>query len=421
MPAHNLKVRIWLGSDLADVGTLALQDRRIYFEYASSFLDRGLQLSPIHLPLRAGIHQGAPEPPGGLPGVFADSLPDGWGLLLMDRAFRQRGISRESLTPLDRLAFLGGRAMGALAYHPPIEKEARATTPIDLDDVAEQAQRVLEGRAGEVQASLLRAGTVAAGDRPKVVIGYREADGAMVAGDDKLPAGYRPYIVKFDARGDAADGGVVELAYARMAAAAGIRMPPSRVFATPGGGRYFGAERFDRPGGEQRHVHSLAGLLGADVRFPSLDYEAYLRATLHLTRDHQEVVEAFRRMVFNLLACNRDDHARNFAFLMEPDGTWRLTPAYDLTYSTGPGGEHTMSIAGEGRAPGRAHLADLAKKMSIAPAAMGAIVEQVDAAMREWPSLAAETGVAELMMLEVSERMAKIRPTVIAARRSAAG
>lgn len=420
MPPHKLKVRLCLGSDFVDVGTLALQDRRICFEYAASFLDRGLQLSPIHLPLRAGIHQGPPEPFAGLPGVFADSLPDGWGLLLMDRAFRQRGISRESLTPLDRLAFLGSRGMGALAYHPPLEKDGAASIPIDLDEMAEHAQRVLEGSAEEAPTSLLRAGVVGAGDRPKVVIGYRESDGTMVVGDDKLPAGYRPYIVKFDARGDAADGGVVELAYARMAAAAGIRVPPSRVFATPGGGRYFAAERFDRPGGERRHVHSLAGLLGADFRIPSLDYEAYLRATLHLTRDHQEVVEAFRRMVFNLLACNRDDHARNFAYRMEPDGTWRLTPAYDLTYNTGPGGEHTMSIAGEGRAPGRAHLAELAKKMSIAPAARDAIVEQVDEAVREWPSFAAETGVAELMMIEISERMAKIRPTVVA-RRSAVG
>lgn len=418
---RKLKVRLHSDGGFVDVGTLALQDRRIYFEYATSFLDRGLQISPIHLPLRAGIHQGPSEPFAGLPGVFADSLPDGWGLLLMDRVFRQRGISRESLTPLDRLAFLGGRAMGALAYYPPADKEGGAALSIELDEMAEEAQHVLEGSAEEVLPELLRAGGSPGGARPKVVIGYREADGAMVVGDDKLPAGYRPYIVKFDARGDAADGGVVELAYARMAAAAGIRMPPSRVFATPGGGRYFAAERFDRPGSERRHVHSLAGLLGADFRIPSLDYEAYLRATLHLTRDHQEVVEAFRRMVFNLLACNRDDHARNFAFRMEPDGTWRLTPAYDLTYSTGPGGEHTMAIAGEGRAPGRAHLAELAKKMSIAPAAMNAIVEQVDAAVREWPSFAAETGVAELMMLEVSERMAKIRPAVVATRRSAAG
>jgi serine/threonine-protein kinase HipA len=417
---RKLKVRLHGGGEPLDVGTLALQDRRIYFEYAASFVGRGLQLSPIHLPLRAGIHQGPPEPFAGLPGVFADSLPDGWGLLLMDRAFRQRGISRESLTPLDRLAFLGSRAMGALAYHPPIEKDGAASVPIDLDDMAEQSQRVLEGRAGEVAQSLLRAGIVAAGERPKVVIGHRESDGAMVTGDDRLPTGYRPYVVKFDARGDAADGGVVELAYARMAAAAGIRVPSSRVFATKGGGRYFAAERFDRPGGERRHAHSLAGLLGADFRIPSLDYEAFLRATLHLTRDHQEVVEAFRRMVFNLLACNRDDHARNFAYLMEPDGTWRLTPAYDLTYSTGPGGEHTMAIAGEGRAPARAHLAELAKKMSIAPAAMDAVVEQVDAVVREWPSFAAETGVAELLMIEISERMAKIRPTVIA-RRATAG
>ena len=133
------------------------------------------------------------------------------------------------------------------------------------------------------------------------------------------------------------------------------------------------------------------------------------------------------RLYFRQLLSGRDfattdmvaQQMRNFAYLMEPDGTWGLTPAYDLTYSTGPGGEHTLSIAGEGRAPGRAHLAELAKKMSIGPAAMNTVVEQVDAAVREWPSFAAETGVAELMMIEISERMAKIRPTVVTARRSA--
>lgn len=414
---RRLRVRLPVGGETLDVGTLALQDRRIYFEYAPRFIDRGLQISPLHLPLRSGVLQGPPEPFAGLPGVFADSLPDGWGMLLMDRAFRQRGISRESL-PLDRLAFLGSRAMGALAYDAAARGDGGAATSIDLDEMADQAQRMLEGSSGEVSPELLRAGSVAGGDRPKVMIGHRESDGAMVCGDGSLPAGYLPYIVKFDARGDAADGGVVELAYSRMAAAAGIDVPPTRVFATPGGARYFAAERFDRPGGERRHVHSLAGLLHADFRIPSLDYEAYLRATLHVTRDHQAVAQAFRRMVFNVLACNRDDHARNFAFLMEPDGAWRLTPAYDLTYSTGPGGEHTMSVAGEGRTPARRHLAELAKKMSIAPATMDAIVEQVDAAVLAWPSFAADAGVTEILATEIAEKVAKIRPAIMNRRSS---
>jgi serine/threonine-protein kinase HipA len=410
---RKLDVRLQLGGEPVTVGTLAERERRIFFEYAEGFLRSGLQISPIHLPLRAGLHEGPPTPFSGLPGVFADSLPDGWGLLLMDRAFRQRGVSRETVTSLDRLAFLGTRAMGALTYHPPADAEESFGAAVELDEMAEQAERLLAGSAEEVLPELLRAGGSPGGARPKVVVGFREEDGAMVSGAGPLPAGFRAMLVKFGARADVADAGAVELAYSRMAAAAGIRVPPARIFSTPGGGRYFAADRFDRLGGERRHVHTLAGLLHADFRLPSLDYEAYLRATLHLTRDQTEVVEAFRRMVFNVLACNRDDHARNFAFLMEPDGTWRHTPAYDLTFSSGPGGEHTMSVAGEGRAPGRRHFAELAATMSLTPRIRDAVFEQGDAAVAAWPAFAAETSVDEALAAEIKQRLAQIRAATL--------
>ncbi|MFL5541210.1 MAG: HipA N-terminal domain-containing protein, partial [Longimicrobiaceae bacterium] len=142
---RKLEVRLQLGGDAVTVGTLAERERRIFFEYAKDFLRSGLQLSPIHLPLREGLHEGPREPFAGLPGVFADSLPDGWGLLLMDRAFRQRGVSRETIAPLDRLAFLGTRAMGALTYHPPTDPEEGFGAAIELDEMAEQAGRLLEG------------------------------------------------------------------------------------------------------------------------------------------------------------------------------------------------------------------------------------------------------------------------------------
>jgi len=411
---RRLEVRLELGDEAIPVGTLAERERRILFEYAPGFLRRGLQLSPIHLPLRPGVHEGPPEPFGGLPGVFSDSLPDGWGLLLMDRAFRQRGVSREAITPLDRLAFLGTRAMGALTYHPATGPEDGFDAALELDEMAEQAERLLEGSAEEVLPELLRAGGSPGGARPKVVVGFRERDGAMVSGAGSLPPGFRAFLVKFDARADPADAGAVELAYSRMAAAAGIRVPPARLFSTPGGARYFAAERFDRPEGGRRHVHTLAGLLHADFRLPSLDYEAYLRATLHLTRDMAEVAEGFRRMVFNVLACNRDDHARNFAFLMEPDGAWRHTPAYDLTFSAGPGGEHTMSVAGEGRAPVRRHFTELAAKLSIEPRARDAILEQVAAAVAGWPAFAAETAVNEPLLDDVARRLTQIRSAALA-------
>jgi len=393
------------GGGEVPVGTLAERDRRVYFEYDAAFIDRGVELSPFNLPLRGGVQEAPPTPFRGLHGVFADSLPDGWGMLLMDREFRQRGIGRERVTMLDRLAYIGRRGMGALTYHPATGPADRGTDEVALDTFAAQAGAVMEGSEEEILPELLRAGGSPGGARPKVVVGVRERDGRLVSGSDRLPDGYRGYIVKFMAREDPADAGAVELAYARMAQAAGIHMPHTRLFSTPAGARYFGAARFDRPPGEKRHVHTLAGLLHADFRYPEVDYEAYLRATLYITRDHTAVVEAFRRMVYNVLAHNRDDHSRNFAFLMEPEGTWRHTPAYDLTFSSGPGGEHTMAVAGEGMQPTRKHFGDLARTMSISRVQQERVIDQVADAVARWMAFAEETGVDESLALGIELRL----------------
>ncbi|HET7460726.1 MAG TPA: type II toxin-antitoxin system HipA family toxin [Longimicrobium sp.] len=413
---RRLEVRLDFGESPLTVGTLAERDRRVFFEYDPAFVDGRIELSPLRLPLRPGVHQGPPSPFNGLFGVFADSLPDGWGMLLMDRDFRQRGISRERVTPVDRLAYIGSRGMGALTYHPTTGPNDAGTDEVGLDELAAQAQAVLEGSADEVLPELLRAGGSPGGARPKVVVGYREGDGRLISGSDRLPDGYRGNIVKFGCREDHTDAGVVELAYARMAHEAGVEVPPVRLFTTAAGARYFGAARFDRPPAGRRHVHSLAGLLHADFRYPEVDYEAYLRATLYLTRDQTAVAQAFRRMVFNVLACNRDDHARNFAFLMEPDGVWHHTPAYDLTFSHGPGGEHTMAVAGEGRQPTRRHFADLAAKMGIPAAQRDSIIEQVAAAVARWPALAGETGVNPALADEIQARLGQVASEALAAR-----
>ncbi|HET7228878.1 MAG TPA: type II toxin-antitoxin system HipA family toxin [Longimicrobium sp.] len=398
------------------VGELVERDRRIFFEYDEAFVEHGVELSPLKLPLRRGVQEGPPSPFNGLPGVFADSLPDGWGMLLMDRDFRQRGISRERLTPVDRLAYIGSRGMGALTYHPTTGPTDAGTTEVELDEFAAQAERILEGSAEEVLPELLRAGGSPGGARPKVVVGFRESDGAMISGSDRLPGGFRGYLVKFTSRDDPADSGAVELAYARMAGAAGIELPPARLFTTPAGARYFGAERFDRPPGGRRHVHTLAGLLHTDFRIPEVDYEAYLRATLYITRDRTALVEAFRRMVFNVLAHNRDDHSRNFAFLMEPDGGWHHTPAYDLTFSTGIHGEHTMAVAGEGVQPTRRHFSELAAQMAIPRGELNAIVDQVADAVARWRAFAGETGVDEALAAEIQARLGEVAEKALAPR-----
>jgi serine/threonine-protein kinase HipA len=365
------------------VGQLAEAEHRVYFEYAPDMLERGLWLSPLKLPLEGGLHEHTDREFGPLPGLFDDSLPDGWGLLLMDRHFRKAGLEPAGVSCLDRLAFLGTRTMGALTYHPPVDLEDAGRGMFDLQALADQSRRILAGSSEDVLPDLLRAGGSPAGARPKVLVGLRGEE--ILSGEDDLPDGYEHWIVKFFAKDDSPDTGAVEYAYSLMAREAGIDMPPCRVFETIDGDRFFGARRFDRRGNRRFHVHSFGNLIHANFRIPSCDYGQLLKVTSILTRNHQDVLRCYRRMVFNVLAHNRDDHVKNFAFVMSDDGEWSLSPAYDLTYSTGPGGEHSMTVAGEGRDPGRGDLLRLADPAGISPKAAGAIIDEVTAGVHRWP------------------------------------
>jgi serine/threonine-protein kinase HipA len=230
-----------------------------------------------------------------------------------------------------------------------------------------------------------------------------------------LAPGYRPILVKFASRTDPADAGPIEYAYAQMAHAAGIDMMPT--FLLHGSGRgpgYFATERFDWRDGRRWHVHTLSGLLHADYRLPSLDYESALRATLHLTRDQREVMRLYRLMVFNVLAHNRDDHARQFSFLMDPGGVWRLSPAYDLTFSEGPGGEHATTVAGEGRAPEQTHFVKVAQLLGDRPSQAMQIVEEVREAVARWPGIAADAGVSRASRSRIWAILKKGTRTVLA-------
>ncbi|HEX8359752.1 MAG TPA: type II toxin-antitoxin system HipA family toxin [Longimicrobium sp.] len=391
---RKVEARLDWGDEQRVVGTLAEHERRIYFEYDAGFLRSGLPVSPIKLPPRPGLFEHTERDFAAVFGVFNDSLPDGWGLLLMDREFRKRGLDPRALTPLDRLAYIGTRGMGALTYHPPAEgAEEDEGLGIDLDALARQAERVLEGSAEEVLPALRIAGGSPGGARPKVLVGVRD-DGRIISGTSALPKGFRHFLVKFGAREDPLDIGAVEAAYARMAGAAGLDVPPTRLFETADGGRYFGAERFDREGNRRVHMHTLGGLLHASHRVPSMDYEGFIKATLLLTRDQRQADEAFRRMVFNVLAHNRDDHVKNFSYLMGRDGAWRLSPAYDLVFSEGPGGEHTMAVAGEAARPTERDMLRVAEACDMDLRRAWEIVREVRNAVGEWPGLARAAGVS---------------------------
>ncbi len=366
------------------LGRLAVTSHGIvHFEYDQHFLDGPLAPSPFKLPVQSGAF--TPQEPklfDGLFGLFADSLPDGWGLLLMDRAFSKMGLSLASSSPLDRLAYVGARGMGALVYEPPADNVAAGESYLELSALATEAEKILHGKSEDVLDELLNAGGSPGGARPKVIVGVRlDSHGLiqeLVSGTGDVPDGFEHWLIKFRGKNDHPEDGLVEYAYSLTAQKAQLAMEPTNLFQGRDGQRWFGTRRFDRlPGNLRLHAHTLSGLLHANFRFPSIDYETFLRATSVLTRHHQDLLMAFRLAIFNVVFHNRDDHAKNFSFLMDSHGVWRLAPAYDLTFAFGPGGEHSTSVLGEGKNPSTSDLLRLAKLTGIEEKDARRIIEEV--------------------------------------------
>lgn len=407
-PVNTVNVGIDFGDGPSPIGRLAIRERRIYFEYDRSFITRSLEISPVRLPLQPGLRSFEAGLFEGLPGVFNDSLPDGWGRLLFDRAMRAEGILPEQLSPLDRLVHVGSGGMGALVYEPDMGPEA-TEGDIDLDCLAGQALDVLEGQADDVLSKLISLNGSSAGARPKVMIGYNPASGAMIHGAGPLPDGFEHWLVKFPNTQDGVDAGAIEFAYAEMARAAGIDMMATHLFLAKKGAGYFATRRFDREGSKRLHVHTASGLLHADHRIPSLDYEDLIVLTMRVTRDIREAEKMFRFAVFNVLAHNRDDHAKNFTFLMDAAGNWRLSPAYDLTFSSGPGGEQTTMVKGEGKAPGTEHLRKLGADADLPKARIEEIIAQTQDALSKWSVLAKSYNVRAANTKLIGERLGSIK------------
>lgn len=395
-PATLVNVSLDFGDTQHKVGRLAQVNRRIYFEYDQAFLSSALEISPFKLPLKAGAVACEEMVFEGLFGVFNDSLPDGWGRLLLDRQIRQRGIAPEQLTPLDRLTHVGAYGMGALVYEPDASDHSSQPDVINLDKLALVTGEVLEGEAGDVFAELLGLSGSSAGARPKIMVGVSKDKKRIIHGQQQLQKNNGHWMIKFASSNDAKDIGAIEYAYSLMARAAGLTMMPTYLFPAKKGSGYFGVQRFDRMGDKRNHMHTVSGLLHADHRLPILDYEQIMRATLALTRNVKEAEKILRMAAFNVLAHNRDDHAKNFSFLMDELGSWSVAPAYDLTFSGGPGGEHSTTIMGEGKNPGREHLLTLAEKFSISKTRAARSIDGVRSAIRKWPVFAEEAGVSKM-------------------------
>lgn len=392
-----LKVK-YLG---AQVGVLAEARGGIVFEYDPVFLRSGHELSPLGLPLGPGIRQRDPGGSMRLLGLFEDSLPDAWGMRIMTEWFQKNGTPAHAITPLARLAYVGARGMGALTYEPAQDPVDGSSGPLSLSRLCAAAEQAERG--GAINLNVLAAvGSSAGGARPKAVIALPKATGAAVlGGEGSVSEGYEGWLVKLSGPRDD-NAGVMEEAYARMARAAGIDVPETRLLVTEHDGirrQHFAVKRFDRNGGERIHHHTLAGmtqLLGGD-----LSYEMLLRVTRRVTRDEGEVWRAYRRAAFNVLASNRDDHGKNHGFLYA-NRQWQLGPAYDLTFASPqmlP--ERGMSLAGERASVGQAELLKLAETEALDRHQAITIIEQTRAAVSRWREFAVAAGVPALKAAEV--------------------
>jgi len=348
------------------VGTLSeTADHRIAFAYTSEWLREGFPISPFSLPLKPDVFVPSSLHFGGLFGAFADSLPDAWGQLLMNRMLKGRGINTDEVGPLTRLAIIGSSGMGALCYQPAWEtwpsKELN-----DLDELAQECQRILNREEIEDADRMFALAGSSGGARPKVMT--------------------EEWIIKFPASTENPDSGVMEKAYMDCAARCGIIVPETRLLPSMRCGGYFSVRRFDRTPGmgetlQRHHVLTAAAILELDWRSPSMDYHTLMKLTKILCRDRREEVEQmYRRMCFNVFAHNRDDHSKNFTFLYnEKKDQWSLSPAYDLTWSSTYYGEHTTTVDGNGRDPGIKELLTVGKKAGLPTKRCREIAEEIRA------------------------------------------
>ena len=332
--------------DERHVGTLAMTaDYNVAFQYCKEWLENGFPISPFSLPLKKQVFVPTKDYFDGLFGVFADSLPDHWGRLLLKRLLLAHEQNPDKLTVIDRLAIVGKSGMGALTYYPE-QSFSEENDNTDLDELAFQCQKILHTEYSDKLDELYRLGGTSGGARPKIMTTINDED----------------WIIKFSAHVDGENAGKMEYDYSCCARKCGITMSETKLFPSEVCEGYFGIKRFDRisdiSGTKRVHMLTAAALLELDFEQPSLDYHSLMKLTKIITRDNKDDVEnMFRRMCFNVFAHNRDDHSKNFTYLYDESAdSWRLSPAYDLTYSNTYYGEHTTTVDGNGRNPGKKEL-----------------------------------------------------------------
>ena len=430
-PVQKLIVRRTLSTgEEVPVGVLAQNRQGVFFQYDAQYLAHFGNLSPFTLDETTALQMAPGQPHDGIHGVFADSLPDGWGLLLQDRIFRQQGISPAQLTAMDRLAFVGAQGMGALAFSPVSEWKPGDTQDVDLATLGLEAQTLfdqgpmedLDGPTGEVLGALVAVGSCG-GARPKVQV-FMRADNFEQCRTRANPED-EAWLVKFTSRNLALghEEGLCEAVYLQMAEQANLQPPSWRLVPAPersGAVAWLAVKRFDylpvgspanpkttQPG--RRHMHSACGLLDADFRTPSLDYVDLIKASRQVCKAPSVGQLQFRRAVFNLFAANQDDHSKNWSFLQSDEGSWQVAPFYDVTFSPHPLNEHATAFDGHGRQPPLKTMQKLAATAGFASwkEAQHSIHEVVDVVSR-FSSLARDQGIKKSTIETIQRTLGRV-------------
>ncbi|MCB9680605.1 MAG: type II toxin-antitoxin system HipA family toxin [Alphaproteobacteria bacterium] len=395
-------------------------DRAASFEYDPAFVRSGIQVAPLTMPLSSQVHQ-FPTLPAvsfhGLPGMLADVLPDRFGNAVIDAWLARQGRTPDSFGPLDRLCYIGERAMGALTFQPARGPGPGRGAPLEVAGLVELASQVLNDRLGlhaDLSADdpyaglldILRVGTSAGGARAKALVAWNPDTGEVRSGQVDAGPGFGQWLLKFDGVANNRDReladplgyGAIELAYHQLALAAGIEMMPCRLL-EEGGRRHFMTRRFDRTDdGGRLHMQTLAALAHLDFHAAGAHgYEQAITVMRRLELPMAEIEQLVRRMVFNVVARNQDDHVKNIAFLMDKQGRWRLAPAYDVTWSFNPDGAwtrtHQMTVHGKRDGFDRGDLEAVARAASLRRGRIDALLDDVVDAVRTWPQVAADLDV----------------------------
>ncbi|RKZ82322.1 MAG: type II toxin-antitoxin system HipA family toxin [Gammaproteobacteria bacterium] len=422
------------------VGAVAWDEETSYatFEYDPSFIQLGWDLSPLKMPV-ASVSRPVSFPElrkeknseydtfKGLPGLLADALPDKYGNQLINLWLAQQGRPQNSMNPVEMLCFIGTRGMGALEFEPAVLKETKRTFSIEIDSLVATAQKMLDKREAfttnlnkdEEQAVLeiLKIGTSAGGARPKAVIAWNEKSGEVKSGQTKAPKGFEHWLIKLDGVSDVQLGsshgyGRVEMAYHNMAVACGIEMMSSRLL-EENGRAHFMTKRFDREGNEvKHHIQTFCALKHFDYNLVnSFSYEQLFQCMRELKLSYADAEQMFRRMVFNVISRNCDDHTKNFSFLLKQGGKWELSPAYDLCHAYRPGSEwvsqHALSLNGKRKEITKADLLVIGESIRCKKASE--IIDEINDTVNQWEIFADDVNVKTNLRDKIAKTLLNLK------------